>query len=118
MRPERIITVCSECLRASCWQQPACRCDEFAGADIARVAESLLRDLNLESSNYWLTDQQIAAGPATPRRVLFNHHGLSDAAVRTLVDNLRCPECVRELADGWRCQHCGYDVSPLALALL
>jgi len=124
-RKERIITVCSECLKASCWQQVFC-CEKCQSAGIMRLPESRLRELNREQCDYWLTDEEIAAGivkrPSSAGRVpgkrSVNPRGLSDAALRTLIEQVRCPMCVRELDEGWQCNHCGYDVTPVALALL
>ena len=49
------ITVCDKCLQASCWQG-AFMCDEaqFAGTIEKTIEE--LKELNLESSDYWKVD--------------------------------------------------------------
>ena len=124
-RKERLITVCSECLKASCWQQVFC-CEKFQSAGITRLAESRLRELNREPCDYWLTDEEVAAGivkrPSSndgmPGKRSVNPRGLSDTTLRTLIEHVRCPMCLSELDEGWLCSHCGYDVTPIALALL
>ena len=58
---ESMIQVCDKCLCASCWQS-IFMCDEYfdAGTVYKTVAE--LRELNLEHSDYWKTDEQLAEG--------------------------------------------------------
>ncbi|MCP3682005.1 MAG: hypothetical protein GY861_04875 [bacterium] len=49
---ERKVTVCSECLRACCWQG-VIYCDDYKTAGDMEVPISELKKLNLESSDYW-----------------------------------------------------------------
>lgn len=46
------ITVCSHCLKASCWQG-VFYCDEYKSAGTIEKPISELKSLNLESSDYW-----------------------------------------------------------------
>lgn len=67
---ERIITVCDYCLQASCWQGEFL-CDYAKSAGTRRMSESRLRELSRESPDYWLTDEEAAAGirPGQQQRV-------------------------------------------------
>jgi hypothetical protein len=53
------ITVCAECLQASCWQA-IFMCDKSKEADVRRMTVSQLRKLNLENECYWKTDEELA----------------------------------------------------------
>ena len=55
----RVITVCSACLQASCWQG-VFYCDDYKIAGTIKYAESELRALNLEHPDYWKTDEELA----------------------------------------------------------
>jgi hypothetical protein len=52
MRKETV-TVCSACLRATCWQG-LFYCDEYRTAGTVEKAPELLKELNLEHSDYWV----------------------------------------------------------------
>ena len=47
-----LITVCSNCLRASCWLGYF-YCDEYKTAGIIEKSISELKELQLESPDYW-----------------------------------------------------------------
>lgn len=47
------ITVCDNCLQASCWQG-IFMCDEARDAGIVVKTVAELRKLNLENESYWL----------------------------------------------------------------
>ncbi len=49
-----LVTVCASCLCASCWQGMF-MCSEAATADVVDKTVAELRELNLESSDYWET---------------------------------------------------------------
>ena len=53
------ITVCASCLRASCWQY-IFLCDNWKFANIKQVTIKKLKELNLEHSSYWKTDEELA----------------------------------------------------------
>jgi hypothetical protein len=61
----RMITVCSACLRASCWQGKL-YCDRAKEAGTARMPARTLRKLLLEAPVYWESDQP--DGPAADRQ--------------------------------------------------
>ena len=46
------ITVCAECLMASCWQG-IFMCDESRDADIVEKTREELEAIHLENSSYW-----------------------------------------------------------------
>ena len=46
------VTVCSSCLRASCWQGEF-RCDDYLNAGTVQKSVEELKELNLEDSSYW-----------------------------------------------------------------
>ena len=48
----RLVTVCSCCKRACCWQGEF-YCDDYRGASTIDLPISELRALNLEHSDYW-----------------------------------------------------------------
>jgi hypothetical protein len=50
-----MITVCAECLRASCWQG-IFYCEDFKWANITRKTVEELNRLNLEHPDYWKND--------------------------------------------------------------
>jgi hypothetical protein len=43
-----------------------------------------------------------------------NPREMSDAAVRTLIEQDICPMCMGELDTGWECNSCNYDAKELA----
>lgn len=49
-------TVCSECLRASCWQGEV-YCDEYKQAGSLERSSEYLRALDLEHESYWSTQE-------------------------------------------------------------
>jgi len=53
------ITVCDKCLKASCWQG-LFMCDNARLAGTVQKTISELKELNLEHSSYWKTDEQLA----------------------------------------------------------
>ncbi len=48
----KTVTVCAECLRASCWHG-IFMCDKAMGADIVQKTIKSLRKLGLENECYW-----------------------------------------------------------------
>jgi hypothetical protein len=58
-RDEDRITVCAECLQASCWQGRF-MCDKAKWADIKQMTVLELKKLGLENSQYWKTDEELA----------------------------------------------------------
>jgi hypothetical protein len=54
--PSAPVTVCSECLRASCWQG-IFYCEDYKRARTTRKPIAELRALKLESPDYWTTRQ-------------------------------------------------------------
>jgi hypothetical protein len=48
----RLVTVCSECLQASCWQGHF-HCKDHKKASAEELPIRVLRKLNFEVSNYW-----------------------------------------------------------------
>lgn len=53
-----LITVCGECLTASCWQG-IFMCDEARNAGTVQKTREELRKLGLEHPSYWKTDDQL-----------------------------------------------------------
>jgi hypothetical protein len=49
---DRLVTVCSACLRASCWQGKF-MCDEAQTASTRQMPVAELRQLKLEHPSYW-----------------------------------------------------------------
>jgi len=49
---KKTITVCSECLRAGCWQGYLF-CDDYIEAGTVEKTKKELRKLKLEHSSYW-----------------------------------------------------------------
>lgn len=49
---ERTVTVCAECLQASCWQYEFC-CDDYKTAGLVEKTLTQLKALDLESPEYW-----------------------------------------------------------------
>jgi hypothetical protein len=47
-----------------------------------------------------------------------NPRNLSDAAIRILIEQDKCPMCLGNLDTGWECNSCEYDAKPLADQLL
>jgi hypothetical protein len=54
-KDDKWITVCSECLRASCWQGEF-YCDDYMDAGIVEKRRSELALLKRESPHYWERD--------------------------------------------------------------
>lgn len=50
-----LITVCSECLQASCWQA-ILFCEKADSAGVVQKTRRELKALNLEHPSYWKTD--------------------------------------------------------------
>ena len=61
-RDDQLITVCAECLCASCWQGMFL-CQRSQNADITHKTVRELRQLNLEPPSYWRTDEELADDP-------------------------------------------------------
>ncbi len=58
LKPEWTITVCANCLCATCWQGEF-YCDNFRGAGTKQISISTARKLNRENPCYWLKDEGI-----------------------------------------------------------
>jgi len=56
-----MVTVCAECLRASCWQG-ANFCEAWRTASTKRMRIGDLRDLALENPDFWAIVPQPGAG--------------------------------------------------------
>ena len=52
MNERRTVTVCAECLCASCWQA-VFFCDDYMHADVVEKTVFELEELGLESPHYW-----------------------------------------------------------------
>ncbi len=52
MPTERTVTVCAECLRASCWHG-ADSCEDSLTSDVVEKTLTELRALDLEHASYW-----------------------------------------------------------------
>lgn len=50
--PDRLVTVCDACLRASCWRG-IFYCYDYKRAGTVDLPVSKLRELNHEHSDYW-----------------------------------------------------------------
>lgn len=48
----KLITVCSKCFRASCWQGKF-YCDDYIWADTIDLPISKLKTMDLENESYW-----------------------------------------------------------------
>lgn len=55
----KMITVCDNCLMASCWQNIFC-CDKYKTAGTVQKHVSELRKLKREHPSYWKTDEELA----------------------------------------------------------
>ncbi len=55
LRNDDKITVCAECLQASCWQGEF-MCDEARYADITEKTVGELREISMEHPDYWKAD--------------------------------------------------------------
>jgi hypothetical protein len=53
-----LITVCGNCLEASCWQGEF-YCQEYKTAGTIQMTRAALREMGLESPDYWKTDKQL-----------------------------------------------------------
>lgn len=53
---QRLVTVCDRCLRAACWQG-VFYCEDYKRAGTTRKTVGKLRELKLESSDYWRDDE-------------------------------------------------------------
>ena len=49
---DRVVTVCDECLRASCWQG-VFMCDRARNAGTTKQTVAQLRELDRENPDYW-----------------------------------------------------------------
>ena len=58
---ETTITVCGSCLRACCWQGYF-MCDGARSAGTIQLSVAELHERGREHSDWWLTDDEIAAG--------------------------------------------------------
>ena len=56
MNQENTVTVCAECLQASCWQGEF-MCEKSRFAETIEMTIEELEQLNLESEHYWRTSQ-------------------------------------------------------------
>jgi len=54
-----LVTVCSECLQASCWQG-VFMCDKAKSSGTVQKTRRELRKLGLEHESYWKPDKQFA----------------------------------------------------------
>jgi len=61
LTPETLITVCAECLQASCWLAEFV-CDEYRSANIVKLPVSRLRELNQEHPDWWAKEIRSRAG--------------------------------------------------------
>ena len=50
---DRLVTVCSECLRASCWLG-SFYCEKYRQAGTVQKSVRVLRELSREHEDYWL----------------------------------------------------------------
>lgn len=57
--PDAVVTVCSECLRASCWLGYF-YCDNYRSAGLTTKTVSDLRKINREHPCYWRPDMEAA----------------------------------------------------------
>ena len=55
LRDDDKITVCAECLQASCWQGKF-MCDKSRDANITEKTVRELREISYEHSDYWKND--------------------------------------------------------------
>lgn len=53
-----LITVCDNCLQASCWQG-IFYCQRAKESGIVQLTRKKLRELDLEHPDYWKTDDQL-----------------------------------------------------------
>lgn len=53
-----LITVCDQCLQASCWQG-IFYCDDYKAAGTVQKTRAELAALNREHPSYWKTDSEI-----------------------------------------------------------
>jgi hypothetical protein len=88
-RPDPLITVCDQCLTASCWHG-VFMCQRSFAAGTIRVPRSDLARLNREHSDYWKPDAEVAETVAAPEETCPACDG---PAGYTEVDGLRVPTC-------------------------
>lgn len=55
-----LITVCDNCLTASCWQGEF-YCENYKSAGTTQKTRRELRERKMEHEDYWMTDKQLAA---------------------------------------------------------
>lgn len=55
-----LVTVCDKCLQASCWQG-IFYCDDYKTAGTTQKTRKELAKLDRESSDYWKSDEALAA---------------------------------------------------------
>jgi hypothetical protein len=58
MNDNDLITVCSACVQASCWQGNF-MCQDSKHAGILQVTRRKLKTLCLEHPSYWKTDEEL-----------------------------------------------------------
>jgi len=58
LKDDDIITVCSECLQASCWHGEF-MCDEARDAGITQKTVRELKELNLEHPDNWVKQARV-----------------------------------------------------------
>lgn len=56
----QLVTVCDKCLQASCWQG-IFYCDDYRTAGTVQKTRKELAKLNRENSDYWKSDEALAA---------------------------------------------------------
>lgn len=61
MNNNTLITVCSECKRACCWQGEF-MCDDAINASTKELSVKRLKELSLEHSDYWEKDYELKNG--------------------------------------------------------
>lgn len=59
LKDDDLVTVCAECLCASCWQA-IFMCQRSQFADITTKSVRELRELAMEHECYWKTDEELA----------------------------------------------------------
>jgi hypothetical protein len=55
-----LITVCDNCLTASCWQGEF-YCENYKSAGTTQKTRAELRERKMEHESYWKTDERLAA---------------------------------------------------------
>lgn len=60
MNEDDLITVCDNCLCASCWQGEF-YCENYKSAGTTQKTRRELRERGMEDEHYWKTDAELAA---------------------------------------------------------